>query len=31
VSHSKFAVLKTRSRKIFGEIMEFFLKGLNPF
>jgi hypothetical protein len=31
VSQSKFAVSKTMPRKIFGEVMEFFLKGLNSF
>jgi hypothetical protein len=31
VSQSKFVVLKIRSRKIFGEIIEFFLNGLDPF
>jgi hypothetical protein len=31
VSQSKFIVLNTMSRKNFGEFMEFFLKGLNPF
>jgi hypothetical protein len=31
VSQSKFTVLNIMSRKIFGEFMEFFLKGLNPF
>jgi hypothetical protein len=31
VSQYKFIVLKIMSRKIFGEFMEVFLKGLNPF
>jgi hypothetical protein len=31
VSQSKFIVLKIISRKIFGEFIEVFLKGLNPF
>jgi hypothetical protein len=31
VSQSKFAVSKMMPRKIFGEVMEFFPKGLNPF
>jgi hypothetical protein len=31
VSQSKFTVLKIMPRKIFGEFMKFFLKGLNPF
>jgi hypothetical protein len=31
VSQSKFTILKIMSRKIFGEFMNFFLKGLYPF
>jgi hypothetical protein len=31
VSQSKFVVSKMMPRKIFGEVMEFFPKGLNPF
>jgi hypothetical protein len=31
VSQSKLTGLKIKSRKKFGEIMEFFSKGLNPF
>jgi hypothetical protein len=31
VSQSKFVVLKMMPGKIFGEVMEFFSKGLNPF
>jgi hypothetical protein len=31
VHQSKFTVLKIMSRKIFGEFMKNFLKGLNPF
>jgi hypothetical protein len=31
VSQSKFTVLKIMLRKNFGEFMEIFLKGLNPF
>jgi hypothetical protein len=31
VSQSKFTILKTMSRKIFGEFMEIFPKGLNSF
>jgi hypothetical protein len=31
VSQSKFTVLKIMSRKIFGEFMEFFPKGLKSF
>jgi hypothetical protein len=31
VSQSKFIFMKFMSRKIFGEFMECFLKGLNPF
>jgi hypothetical protein len=30
VSESKFAVSKIMLEMIFGEFMEFFLKGLNP-
>jgi hypothetical protein len=31
VSQSKFVVLMIMPRKIFGEFMRFFPKGLNPF
>jgi hypothetical protein len=31
VSQSKFAVSKMIPNKIFGEVMEFFPKGLDPF
>jgi hypothetical protein len=31
VSQFKFAVLKTMPRKIFGEFVNFFSKGFNPF
>jgi hypothetical protein len=31
VSQSKFTVLNVRVKKIFGEFIEFFIKGLNPF
>jgi hypothetical protein len=31
VSQTKFTLWKMISRKNFGELMDFFLKGLNPF